>query len=385
MDNQAWTKLHKHYKDQDWINKPNIFAQEVIHYFPKNANILELGAGQGQDTRFFAENGHKVESTDVSEDALKLNKEKLPTELKRLVNLSRLDMTDKFPYEDDSFDVVYAHLSIHYFDLHTTSKIIGEIYRVLKPSGIVAVLNNSTNDPEYKQGEELEEGYFVIEDKNKRFFSVEDTRSFFVRFDTVLLDNFGETYKDSAKDIHNLIRFVGQKSEYLATHKFAIPFVGAMIERENANGELEVLMQTRWKPYFDAIYSGTLEFAAGALDQGYEEIHKTLEKEIKEETGLELLEIIDDSRTKVYKPQGNDASFGFRPFCCVQQLENGRPWIGFIFRCRVKDGEPKAQKEEVRDVKWMKVSEIKEIFEKTPEKLFTLEVPAWEYYFSEVV
>jgi len=30
-------------------------------------------------------------------------------------------------------------------------------------------------------------------------------------FEIILLDNYGETYKDSAKGIHNLIRFVGRK------------------------------------------------------------------------------------------------------------------------------------------------------------------------------
>jgi len=212
--NKAWNKLHDGYKEQDWINKPNIFAKEVVKYFPEKARILELGAGQGQDTRFFAENCFFVESTDISQEALKINKDKLTNDLREYVNISSFDMTKKFPCQDGEFDVVYAHLSIHYFDVVTTNEIIDEIYRVLKPGGIVAVLNNSVNDPQYKQGEEIEEDYFIIKDKKKRFLSVDSTRSFFRRFDIVLLDNFGETHKDSAKGVHNLIRFVGQKANY---------------------------------------------------------------------------------------------------------------------------------------------------------------------------
>jgi 8-oxo-dGTP diphosphatase len=166
--------------------------------------------------------------------------------------------------------------------------------------------------------------------------------------------------------------------------KYAIPFVGAIIERTLANGDKEILMQTRWKPDRDPIYSGTLEFAAGVFDGEYENVYKALEREIQEETGLQLERIIEDSQTEVYKPQENDGSFGFRPFCCVQQIENGKPWIGFIFRCTVKDGQPKNQESETRDVKWMKIEEIKDIFENSPEKLFTLEIAAWDYYFKEV-
>jgi len=39
---------------------------------------------------------------------------------------------------------------------------------------------------------------------------------------------------------------------------------------------------------------------------------------------------------------------------------------------------------EVKDIRWMSVNEIKNIFENEPEKLFTLEIPAWEYYFNQI-
>jgi len=167
------------------------------------------------------------------------------------------------------------------------------------------------------------------------------------------------------------------------SREMAIPFVGGIIERNN-NGETEILMQTRWKPNRDPVYSGTLEFPAGVLDEPYENVYDALKREIKEECGLTLKKIHGDSQTKRYTPKGNDESFGFRPYCCVQQLKNGKPWIGFIFICEVESGEAKAQASEVKDVQWMKVSEIKRIFESEPEKLFTLEISAWEFYFKEL-
>lgn len=158
--------------------------------------------------------------------------------------------------------------------------------------------------------------------------------------------------------------------------------MGGIIQRE-VDGEKEVLIQTRWKPERDPIYSGCWEFPAGVLDKPFENVYDALAREIKEEAGLTLKTIVGDSHTKLYNPQGNDSSFGFRPFCCTQQLRNGKPWIGFIFICEVEPGEPVAQKEEVKEIRWMKVNEIKEIFTKTPEKLFTLEIAAWEYYFAK--
>jgi 8-oxo-dGTP pyrophosphatase MutT (NUDIX family) len=163
---------------------------------------------------------------------------------------------------------------------------------------------------------------------------------------------------------------------------FCIPYVGGIIERE-VNGEKEVLIQTRWKPGISPLYSGCFEFPAGALDKPYENIYVALAREIKEETGLTLKSVVGDSRTRMYTPKSNDLSFGFRPFCCTQQLKEGVPWIGFVFICEVEPGEPKAQQEEVKDIRWMNVNEVKKIFTNTPEKLFTLEIAAWEYYFEK--
>ena len=383
MKDKAWDKLHNYYKTQDWIDRPNIFAKEVARYIPDGSKILELGAGQGQDTRYFASLGHSVTSTDISSSALNISSDKLPAELKNNVTFQEVDLKNTLPFDDASFDVVYAHLSFHYFDYKQSAKILFEISRVLKDSGLLIMLNNSTSDPEYNTGEKIEKDYFVIEDKKKRFFSTQSLRILTDDlFNIVLLDNLGETYKDSEKGIHNLIRYVGEKISKANSVKWAIPFVGAIIEREN-NGEKEILVQTRWKPEYDARYSGTIEIPAGALDKGHTDVFEMIRNEIFEETGLKLKNVKNISKTQKFSPKEDEASFGFRPFCCVQQLKNGRPWIGFIFLCEVEPGELVAQTNEVKDVRWMKKKELLEIFKNNPEKIFTLELPAFEYYFNE--
>lgn len=162
----------------------------------------------------------------------------------------------------------------------------------------------------------------------------------------------------------------------------AYPYVGGIIQRQH-EGRTQLLIQTRWKPEGDPKYSGTFEFPAGVLDGGFENIYDVLAREIKEETNLTLKAVIDDSRTEVMRPQGDDASFAFRPFCCTQQLVGGLPWVGFVFLCEVEDGAPVGQKEEVRDPRWVDADEVRGLVEKSPEKFFTLELPAWKYYFAD--
>lgn len=206
----VWANLHKNYQKQTWIDEPSIFAQQAIDYFPSSGKVLELGCGQAQDGRFFSERGYDVTSTDIEESALKLARDKASA-TDANITFRNIDLREELPFEDEAFDVVYAHLSIHYFDTETTTRLINEIERVLKPGGVFAFLVNSVNDPEYSSGKELETDYFQVKDAKKRYFSIDTASNFTTQFEVNLLDSLGETYKDSAKGVHNLIRFIGTK------------------------------------------------------------------------------------------------------------------------------------------------------------------------------
>lgn len=376
-DSSAWSKLHEHYEKEDWINKPNIFAQEALKSFPNEGRVLDLGAGQGQDSRLFASEGYKVHSTDISEKALELNKTNLDNNLANQVKIKELDLTQPFPYEDNLFDVVYAHLSLHYFDQETTEQIFQKIRRVLKPGGIFAALVNSVNDPELNTGKRLEQELFEIEGKTKRFFSIYSMDYFAHKFQIILLDDKGKTYKDEAKGVHNLVRFIGRNFPR-RDENFALPFVAAIIERERYD-ETEVLIQTRWKPHSDSGYHNTIEIPAGVLDKPYENILDTLKREVKEETGLTVTKIKNLRHSSTYSPQ-DDGAFAFQPFCGAQQLKGGLPWIGFVFVCEVEDSEPQHQETETRNIRWIKKSELREQFEQNSEEFFTLHLGSLEIY-----
>lgn len=155
--------------------------------------------------------------------------------------------------------------------------------------------------------------------------------------------------------------------------------VSAIIERER-EGEIEVLVQTRWKPETDPLYSGTLEIPAGAMNQ-YENVYEAIAREVLEETGLKVTGFKPEVRTKVHSSK-DDACFAFVPFCCQQQLKGEWPRVGFVFICTIEDQEPIPAPDEVRDVRWMKKQELKKILEETPEKIFVLQLGVLDYYLS---
>lgn len=197
-----WQAKHPDYSQKDWIKKPTIFATQIVKFFPQSGRILELGAGQGQDSVYFANQGYEVSATDFSQYALDQITDTRIT--KQLVDLSR-----PLPFNPNSFDIVYSHLALHYFGEKRTRELFDEIYDILKPGGVFATLTNTIEDPEVNQATKIEEEFYENGGIQKRFFSTDSMAKFTLKFKTLLLDSHGETHKD---EIKTLIRFVGQKT-----------------------------------------------------------------------------------------------------------------------------------------------------------------------------
>jgi len=175
---------------------------------------------------------------------------------------------------------------------------------------------------------------------------------------------------------------MGNRDELIKTiHSLNLNYsiVSAIIERER-NGELEVLIQTRWKPENDPVYSGTLEIPAGGMNK-YENVYDAVKREVFEETGLKVIGFKPDIKTKKYSPKDDDC-FAFVPFCCQQQLKGGLPRVGFVFLCEVEDGILKPAKREVKSIEWIDKTKLRRIVEETPEKIFTLQLGVLDYYLN---
>lgn len=161
-----------------------------------------------------------------------------------------------------------------------------------------------------------------------------------------------------------------------------IPVISAIIQR-GSGSDREILLQLRWKPERDPIYSGTWEIPAGWMDK-YENVYETVKREVSEETGLNVTKIFPDIKTVEYKGNKDDASFAFVPFCCQQQLKGGKPWVGFVFVCEVDDNEPVVQIDEVKEIKWVKIKELRHLITNQPESIFMLQVGVLNYYIDHI-
>ena len=95
------------------------------------------------------------------------------------------------------------------------------------------------------------------------------------------------------------------------------------------NNEVEIFLQTRWKPDVSPTYSGLLEIPAGGID-AYENVYDALRREVREECGLEITKIIGDYQGAVIKPRPHDKAFVFKPFVCQRCLKRTADCRGLV-------------------------------------------------------
>ena len=170
-----WNKSHKIYSMgkityDNWLNDYKYVLDNC------KTEVLDLGCGVGNDTLYLTERGFKVIACDYSEVALNHLKEQIKD-----VKTMQIDISQPLPFKENTFDLIIADLSLHYFDEKTTIEIMKEIKKILKPNGHLLARVNSIKDINHGagQGKQLEKNYYFVEGYNKRFFSIEDAKKIF--------------------------------------------------------------------------------------------------------------------------------------------------------------------------------------------------------------
>ncbi len=129
---EAWTKLTRMGCDiyRDYLNTPAFLAM-----LPNVEGLkgLDIGCGEGHNTRLVAQRGAKMTAIDISSEFIKYAKKMEETEPLGIEykTASAIDL----PYLDEAFDFAMATMS--FMDIPETEKVIKEAYRVIKPGGFL--------------------------------------------------------------------------------------------------------------------------------------------------------------------------------------------------------------------------------------------------------
>jgi len=158
---------------------PSNYAIEKELLFPRNSLICDIGGGIGIDSLYFISKGHSACDLDVSDYALEVAQRKSSKLKLTTFTTVQSDLSNgSLPFENNSFDIVFSHLSLHYFSLEITSRLLKEISRILKPSGKAFISMKSPDDKEEmshlkSNAKEIEPSVFDDNGQTKTRFSKE--------------------------------------------------------------------------------------------------------------------------------------------------------------------------------------------------------------------
>lgn len=117
-----------------WNSHPCFGGDKNFPYnLSKKYKVLEIGCGGGVDALRFVEAGAVYTGIDLTDEAVRITKEKLQDRGK-VYKMNAEFMT----FENETFDIVYSFGVIHHA-LHPES-IIKQIHRVLKPGGLFSIM-----------------------------------------------------------------------------------------------------------------------------------------------------------------------------------------------------------------------------------------------------
>ena len=202
MDKKILNQQSQHWED-NFSNKPEMFGLEPskaaiksLESFKKEKiyNIIELGAGLGRDTIFFAKNSIKVKALDYSFNAIKIINEKVKkNNLSNFVSTQVFDIRKKLPLPDNSIDGFFSHM-LYCMALSTQEikNLNDEICRVLKPNGINIYTVRHTQDGDYKNGVHIGEDLYENDGFIVHFFSEKKIKNLSKGFNIIEIEKFEE-------------------------------------------------------------------------------------------------------------------------------------------------------------------------------------------------
>ena len=189
--------------EKNFLSKPEMFGLEPskaavnsLKTFKeqKIKKIVELGAGLGRDTIFFAKNSINIEAFDYSPAAIKIiNKKAEENKLSSSISTKVFDVRKKLPFEDNSIEACFSHM-LYCMALSTSDlkNLNNEVLRILKPGGINIYTVRHSGDGDYKSGVSIGEDLYENDGFIVHFFSEEKVRKISDGFKIVSIENFEE-------------------------------------------------------------------------------------------------------------------------------------------------------------------------------------------------
>ena len=176
--------------------EPSLSAKKALKFFKKKKvdKIIEIGAGLGRDTVFFAKNLIHTTALDYSASGIKvINQKAKQDNLSNYISTKLFDIRKKLPFEDNSIQACYSHM-LYCMALTTIDleKLNNEILRILKPGGINIYTVRHTNDGDFQKGIHRGEDLYENDGFIVHYFSEKKVNSLLNGFKNISFEKFEE-------------------------------------------------------------------------------------------------------------------------------------------------------------------------------------------------
>ena len=162
----------------------------IEQYLKPGARILDIGAGTGRYSFYFAEKGYQVDSLELADNNVRVFREKLAA-VPLPITLRQGNAADLSAYPDETFDIVLLMGPLYH--LHRDEdrqKCIAEAKRVCKPDGKIffafisndmVIMTEFCYNNEYFKTDDYDHDTFKVRDFPFVFFTVDQCREMLER------------------------------------------------------------------------------------------------------------------------------------------------------------------------------------------------------------
>ncbi len=150
----------------------------------KDKKVLELGVGNGKTLiAIHRQHPKEIYAIDFSQKAIEICKEKFAHDD---INFEKMDLKE-LKFEDESFDAVVCYYVLNNLNGDERRKAIKEMYRILKPDGIVLFEDFSVGDFRFKKGSNMiaENTLIKVDGLMCHFFEDKEVKELFRDFSKV--------------------------------------------------------------------------------------------------------------------------------------------------------------------------------------------------------
>lgn len=205
-DTNYWNNYYKEGRAKD---EPSLFAQTVVKEMEEGKTLLELGCGNGRDSRFFWERGLNVTAIDASDEIIS--------------TLQNLYSEEKICFICDDFvcspaifvrqyDYCYSRFSLHAINDEQENEVIRNVFSALKSGGRFYVEVRSINDELYGRGKYVTRNSYIYEGHFRRFIVLQELKDKLEKIGFQILLAEEKTGFAPYKDMNPpIIRIIAQK------------------------------------------------------------------------------------------------------------------------------------------------------------------------------